>query len=158
MKLTPGKLIQQENWNDWRESEYLQLNQYNAQGMFGTPVAASEGDAIFHLVWSYNIKAVGGRKKARCVGCDGSTHSGQVLVLAKTYANCIDQTSARLFYAVAAAENMLIFGTDVSNAFAKAPPPKQPFFIQPDKAFHEWWVNHLKKDPTHLDTSSPSNP
>ena len=94
MKLTHGKLIQQEDWNDWRESKYLQLNQYNAQGMFGTPVAASEGDAIFHLVWSYNIKAVGGRKKARCVGCDGSTHSGQVLVLAKTYANCVDQTSA----------------------------------------------------------------
>jgi hypothetical protein len=37
-------------------------------------VAASEGDAIFHLVWTYNIKAVDGRKKARCV-CDGSTHS-----------------------------------------------------------------------------------
>jgi hypothetical protein len=59
----------------------------------------------------------------------------------------MDQTSVQLFYAVAAAKNMLIFGADVSNAFAKAPPPKQPFFIQPDKAFHEWWVNHLKHDP-----------
>ena len=64
--------------------------------------------------------------------------------LAETYANCVEQTSARLFYAVAAAENLLIFGADVSNAFAKAPPPKQPFFIRPDRAFHEWWVNHLK--------------
>ncbi len=136
MKLTHGKLIQQEDWTDWLESEFLQLNQYNAQGMFGNPVAASEGDAIFHLVWTYNIKAVDIRKKARCV-CDGSTHSGQVLILAKTYANCVEQTSARLFYAVAAAKNMLIFGADVSNAFAEAPPPKQPFFIRPDKAFHE---------------------
>jgi hypothetical protein len=93
MKLTRGKLIQQEDWNGWQDSEYLQLNQYNAQGMFGHPVAASEGDAIFHLVWTYNIKAVDSRKKAWCV-CDGSTHSGQVLVLAKTYANCVDQTSA----------------------------------------------------------------
>ena len=42
---------------------------------------------------------------------------------------------------------MIIFGADVSNAFAKAPPPKQPFFIRPDKAFQEWWVNHLKRDP-----------
>ncbi len=40
-----------------------------------------------------------------------------------------------------------MFGADVSNAFTKAPPPKQPFFIQPDKAFRKWWVNHLKNDP-----------
>jgi hypothetical protein len=76
MKLTRGKLLQQNDWKDWH-SEYLQLNQYDAQGMFGTPVAASEKDAIFHLVWTYAVKAVDGRKKARCV-CDGSTRSGMV--------------------------------------------------------------------------------
>ena len=31
MKLTRGKLIQQEDWNDWLESEYHQLNQYTAR-------------------------------------------------------------------------------------------------------------------------------
>jgi hypothetical protein len=85
MKLTWGKLIHQEDWNDWLQSEYLQLDQYHTQGMFGLPVAPKEGDAIFHLVWTYNIKAVDGRKKARCV-CNGSTRSGQVRVLAETYA------------------------------------------------------------------------
>ena len=145
MKLTRGKLLQLSDWDDWQESEYLQLNQYHSQGMFGDPVLTKDGDAIFHLVWTYNIKAVDGRKKARCV-CDGSTRSGKVLVLAETYANCVEQTSSRLFYAVAAAENLLVFGADVSNAFAEAPPPKQPFFIRPDRAFHEWWVKHLKRD------------
>ena len=48
MKLTRGKLLQQDNWTDWQDSEYLQLNQYNAHGMFGTPVAATDEDAIFH--------------------------------------------------------------------------------------------------------------
>ena len=66
----------------------------------------------------------------------------RVWFLAKTYANCVDQTSSHLFYAISAAENMLIFGADMSNAFAEAPPPKQGFFICPDKAFHEWWVHH----------------
>jgi hypothetical protein len=146
MKLTRGKLIQQTDWSDWQDSEYLQLNQYDSQGMFGDPVVTKEGDAIFHLVWTYNIKAVDGRKKARCV-CDGSTRSGKVLVLAETYANCVKQTSSRIFYAIAAVENLLVFGADVSNAFAEAPPPKQPFFIRPDRAFHEWWVQHLKRDP-----------
>jgi hypothetical protein len=114
--------------------------------MFGLPVYKSEGGAIFHLVWNYNIKAVNGRKKARCV-CDGSTCLGQVLVLAKAYANCIEQTSACLFYAVASAKNLLIFGADILNAFAEAPPPKQPFFIRLDAAFCKWWTKHLKQDP-----------
>jgi hypothetical protein len=35
MNLTRGKLLQQDNWLDWQESEYLQLDQYDAQGMFG---------------------------------------------------------------------------------------------------------------------------
>ena len=96
--------------------------------MFGDPVQAHTNDAIFHLVWTYAVKTANGRKKARCV-CDGSTRSGHVQVLDKTYANCIDQTSAQLFYAVAAGENMLIYGSDVSNAFAEAPPPKQGFYI-----------------------------
>ena len=42
---------------------------------------------------------------------------------------------------------MLIFGADVSNAFADAPPPKQGFFVRPDKAFHEWWVQHKGRPP-----------
>jgi hypothetical protein len=70
-----------------------------------------------------------------------------VHILDETYANCVDQTSSCLFYAVSAAENMLIFGADVSNAFAKAPPPKQGFFICPDKAFHAWRVLHKQCPP-----------
>jgi len=64
MKLTRGKLLQQDDWTDWQESKFLQLNQYDAQGMFGTPVAPTNEDAIFHLVWTYAIKALDGRKKA----------------------------------------------------------------------------------------------
>ncbi len=58
MKLTRGKLIQQQDWADWQSSEYLQLNQYKDQGMFGSPVAVLEDDAVFRLVWTYNVKAV----------------------------------------------------------------------------------------------------
>jgi hypothetical protein len=64
MKLTRGKLVNQEDWLAWQDSEYLQLDQYDAQGMFGDPVAAKDDAAIFHLVWTYVIKALDGRKKA----------------------------------------------------------------------------------------------
>jgi hypothetical protein len=71
----------------------------------------------------------------------------ELWVLNFTYANCMDQTSARIFYAVTAAKNLLIFGANISNAFAEAPPPKQGFYIRPDKDFLDWWVKHKKRPP-----------
>jgi hypothetical protein len=114
--------------------------------MFGLPTMVSSDDAKCNLVQTYAIKEVNNCKKAQCT-CDSSPRLGQVWVLEVTYANCIDLISARIFYAVSAAENLLIFGADVSNAFAEAPPPKQGFYIRPDKVFHEWWVNHKKRPP-----------
>lgn len=35
MKLTRGKLLRQDDWPDWQDSEYFQLDQYDSQGMFG---------------------------------------------------------------------------------------------------------------------------
>ena len=112
--------------------------------MFGQPVPRAEDMSVFHLGWTYAIKALDARKKARWA-CDGSLRSGQAKILDETYANCVDQTSSRLFYAVSAAENLLIYGADVSNAFAEAPPPKQGFYIHSDRAFREWWSNHKKQ-------------
>jgi hypothetical protein len=65
MRLTRGKLLKQPDWHEWQESEFLQLDQYDAQGMFCTPVPQEDGMAVFHLVWTYAIKAVDSRKKAR---------------------------------------------------------------------------------------------
>jgi hypothetical protein len=138
-KLTRGKLMRQDDWSDWQEAEWLQLDQYYSQLLFGSPTKVTDRNNVFHLVWSYSIKDLDGRKKARCT-CDGSTRGGKVRVLDYTHANCVDHTASRLFYAISAAENYQIFGGDVSNAFGEAPPPKQGFFIQPDQAFRDWWL------------------
>ena len=66
----------------------------------------SSEDAVFNLVWTYVIKdEVDKQKKAWCT-CDGLPPSGQVRVLDYTYPNCVYQTSARIFFAVSAAENL----------------------------------------------------
>jgi hypothetical protein len=59
-----------------------------------------------------------------------------------------------MFYGIAAAEN-LIYGADVSNAFAEAPPPKQSFYMYPECAFYEWWTHHLKRPPLDPDQVIP---
>jgi hypothetical protein len=40
MHLTRGKLLKQPDWVDWQNLEYLQLDQYYDQGMFGKPHTA----------------------------------------------------------------------------------------------------------------------
>jgi hypothetical protein len=47
----------------------------------------------------------------------------------------------QIFYAVLGMENLLIYGANVSNAFTKAPPPKQGCYIRLDKTFLEWWAS-----------------
>ena len=56
MRLTRGKLLKQPDWDEWQTSEYLQLDQYDAQGMFGQPVPMVEDMSVFHSVWTYAIK------------------------------------------------------------------------------------------------------
>jgi hypothetical protein len=100
----------------------------------------SSDNAVFNLVWTYAIKEVNNCKKAWCT-CDGSPRLGQVWVLDFTHANCHDQKSTRIFNAVSAAENLLSFGADVSNAFAEAPPPA---VFSPGAAIAKSSTWHLK--------------
>jgi Reverse transcriptase (RNA-dependent DNA polymerase) len=50
-------------------------------------------------------------------------------------------TDLRLFFALAALENKLVFGADVSNTFAEAHAPAQIYFMQIDVQFCEWWCS-----------------
>jgi hypothetical protein len=100
-KLTRWILLQQDDWNDWEQSEWKQLDAYEKQFMFGQPVQRIKTMAVFNLIWSYGIKAEDGRKKARCT-CDGSTRGGAVRVLDHVHANSINQTGSHIFYALSA--------------------------------------------------------
>jgi hypothetical protein len=123
MCLTCGKLIKTPEWGEWQQSEYTMLDQYKDQSLVGATVEVTSTAAVFNLVWTYVVKELDKRKKACCT-CDGSSRGGQVRVLDYTYANCVDQTSSWIFYTASSVENLIIFGADVSNAFAEAPPPK----------------------------------
>ena len=122
------------------ESDFPMLDQYEMQGLFGAPAPATDKDAIFNLEWTYVVKELDKHKEALFT-FNGSTRGGKVCVLDFTYTNCVDQTSCRIFYALSAAENPLIYGSDVANTFAEAPPPTQDFFVCPDKAFVECWAS-----------------
>jgi hypothetical protein len=87
-RLTRGQLLKQPDWDEWSDAEKLQWDQYEAQGMLGTPCPLPEGSSRFNIVWQYDIKQ-DGRKKARAT-CDGSTRGNVVRVLDHTYAGTPD--------------------------------------------------------------------
>ncbi len=103
MHLNCRPLLKKDDWSDWQHSKFLQLDQYFNQGCFGDPISVAKDNAVFYLVWTYTIKALDGPKKTRCI-CNGSSRLGLVEVLDEVYANCIDQTSSHIFYAIAAAK------------------------------------------------------
>jgi hypothetical protein len=117
--------------------------------MFGSPVAVESNEVVFNLVWVYGIKVVNGCKKAWCT-CDGSMRSGQVRVLDEMYANCADQTSARLFYGIAVAENLIVYGADVSNVLQKLPLPSRVSTFA--------WIRHSMNGGQFTNVVPPSLP
>ena len=140
-KLTRRKLqlLPPDEWQQWQQSEYLQLDQYEKQQTFGPPQARPLGSNCLPLLWTYLIKE-DGRKKARCV-CNGSPSKKGSVTLGHTYAASLDQNGSRIFWATAALRNLRVYGADVSNAFAEAPPPAAPLFVHVDKQFRDWWTS-----------------
>ena len=69
------------------------------------------------------------------------------MTLAHTYASCIEQPAARMFYSLAALENMIILGADASNAFTEAPAPVAPLYLKINEQFRNWWTKHKGQEP-----------
>mmetsp|Transcript_23363 Transcript_23363/g.33516 ORF Transcript_23363/g.33516 Transcript_23363/m.33516 type:complete len:1554 (+) Transcript_23363:3270-7931(+) len=135
---------QRADWQEWRESQWKQLNQYHTQGMFSDPMVLPAGASACYMLWTYQWK-MDETKKARMV-LDGARNR-TATTQGHTYANSLDAPSERLFWAVVAKRGLIAIGADVSNAFAEAPPPVAPLYMFIDDAFRDWWVHHLKREP-----------
>ena len=144
--LTRAKLKRQPDWDDWIQSERLQLDLYEQQNMFSDPTTLPNdmtGVNVLPMIWTYLVKSCG-RKKARCVA-NGAPHLKGSITLANTYAACLEQNGARIFWAVSAITNKKVYGSDASNAFAEAPPPTAPLYLKVDQAYIDWYLHKTGK-------------
>ena len=101
---------------------------YEQQETFGPLCELPEGANVLNLSWTYTYKEHGQREKSRCV-CNGPPNICGCVMLAKTYASSLEQSSSRLFWAAGAMKNHIVIGADASNAFAESPPPKAPLYV-----------------------------
>jgi hypothetical protein len=137
---TKKQLLNRDDWGEWQQGIYKQLNMYWDQGMFSHPMPLPKNANALQMLWRYNLKACG-TKKCRMV-CNSSTRQKGTVTIGHTYANALDAASERLFWAIVASENLIAIGADVSNAFAEAPAPMAPLYLYVDDAFRDWWKNH----------------
>ncbi|KAG7374842.1 reverse transcriptase RNA-dependent DNA polymerase [Nitzschia inconspicua] len=135
---TRRELQRLSTWPDWLRGEFKQLDRMHDLGMFGAPVAPSPGAIILRLHWQFQIKRSGERRSRSC--CDGSLRAAPLLhQVASTYSSCVEQPIQRMFFALAAAHDMRVYGGDATDAFAHSPPPETPTFIMIDDAYAEWY-------------------
>ena len=69
------------------------------------------------------------------------------VTLGETYAGSLDQTGARIFWAATAINNYITIGADASNAFAEAPPPKDPLYVIVDQQYRDWHADRFPNEP-----------
>ena len=142
---TLSQLKQRDDWDQWNDSIFKQLDQYHAQNTFDMPEKLPPGANLLSLCWVYLIKLCG-TLKARCV-CNGSPRFRGTVTLAETYASALDQTGARCFWAAAALNNYIVIGADASNAFAEAPPPVAPLYVRIDANYKRWYKARFPDKP-----------
>ena len=121
---TLKQLKLRDDWPEWQQSRYEVFDQYQAQGMFSDPMPLPLDSNALRMLWTFQLK-LDGTKKSRMV-CHMSSRIRNTITLGHTYANSLESTSERLFWAIVAQEDLVVVGTDVSNAFAEAPPPQAP--------------------------------
>ena len=115
--------------------------------MFSAPTTLPPNETfnVLPMIWNYLIKNTG-RKKARCVA-NGSPRMKGSITLANTYAACVEQPAARIFWSISALKNLRVYGADCFNAFAEAAPPTEPLYMKIDSQFRSWWTEHRHRSP-----------
>lgn len=148
---TRRKLQTLNNWPAWRDAERKQLDQFHDLEMFGAPIPRPKNAIVLRPHWQYSVRRSGERRSRNC--CDGSKRAAPTLhALARTYSSCVEQPIQRLFLALAAIENNLLFSGDAKDAYAHSPPPDIPTFVSIDAAYADWyeWKFNKKIDRTHV--------
>jgi hypothetical protein len=130
------------------------LDQYREQGMFSAPLPLPSNANALRMLWTCILKICGTRK-SRLV-CNGKPRQKGTVTLGHTYTNSLEAASERLFWAITAQQGYIVIGADISNAFVEAPPPKVPLHLYIDKAYREWWTEHLGLPPIPADCNRVS--
>jgi hypothetical protein len=118
---TRGKLKRLSIWSEWQEGEFRQLERMKDLYMFGAPVPPPRNTILLRMHWQNHIKRSSERRSRSC--CDGSPQATPMLhQVASTYSSCVEQPVQRLFFALAAANDLKVLWWGCSRCFSSLSP------------------------------------
>jgi hypothetical protein len=119
-KFNRRTLHTQIEWKAWLAAEWIQLENYAKQNMFGNTCAAPIDESVFFWVLMYSIKPHDNdRKKVRGI-CDGSTRGDKTMIHEATYVPTPQHIYFRLQITLSALLGKHLWQADVTNACAEA--------------------------------------
>jgi hypothetical protein len=135
---TRQKLKSLSTWDKWKAGEMKQLDQMHALRMYGEPQRRPSNAIVLRIHWQYTLKRCGEQRSRNC--CDGSKRAAPLLhAVASTYSSCVEQPIQRLFFALAAQQDLQVYGGDAVDAYAHSPPPENECYVSVDDAYIEWF-------------------
>ena len=145
---TQKKLKKLLTWEEWKNREERQINQFVQQSMFGK-VRFSDGlpknALILRPHWQYVVKKSGVRRSQVC--CNGSKKAVlQLHAVASTWSSCVELPVQRLFMGLFVDMGFIIYGGNARDSYAHSSAPNDTYLAIND-AYADWY---FKKNGEHI--------
>jgi Reverse transcriptase (RNA-dependent DNA polymerase)./Integrase core domain. len=147
-QFTRKQLMQRDDFASWREAEYKQLDTHESDGMFGKPCPRPRNAIVLRSIWSYSLKRDGTRKARNC-GDGRPLRDDHCRRLESVYTACVSQVGVKIFFALSALLNYVIFDLDAVNAFGQAGKIFQTVYLEVDQQYRDWFLARKKKEIPH---------
>ena len=138
---THRKLKTLSTWDDpsgWLAAKKKQLDQFHNVKMFGPPVDPPKNATVLRPQWTSRIKT-NGTQHSRLYADGSKCTAPHLHPGTDAFASSLEQPVWHVFVALFVALNLLMYGGDITDAYAHVPGPTNPTFMSWDDAKAEWW-------------------
>ena len=143
-QFTRKQLMSRPDFPQWQEAEFRQLDTHDSDRMFGDPCPRPSYAIVLRSIWSYSMKW-DGTKKARHCGDGRPLRDDRFRRIEAIYTACVSQVGVKLFFALAALLNYVIYDLDAINAFGQAGELFQLVYLEVDQQYRDWYLNRKGK-------------
>jgi hypothetical protein len=144
-QFTRRQLMAHDDFDEWLNAEFKQLDRHEANGMFGEPCPRPYLAVVLRSIWSYMLKWNGERKARHC--CDGRPlRDDRFRRLESIYTACISQVGMKIFISLVALLNYVILDLDAVNAFGQAGSLYDIIYLEIDQQYRDWYKARKGKD------------
>jgi Reverse transcriptase (RNA-dependent DNA polymerase). len=137
-QFTRSQLSKRDDFKLWLAAEFKQYDTHASDKMFGEPCPRPPKAIVLRSVWTYLLKKDGTRKARQC-GDGRPLRDDKFRRLEAIYTACVSQVGVKIFFALSALNNYIIYDLDAVNAFGQAGGLFHVVYMEIDAQYREWY-------------------